>query len=110
MSEAEIDRRMATGYQFHLVDRDARRACFADWDEPSDEALVGYVFGSLIAAKDDLVATLRGDRAQMIVENPERRTRPVEFVLEDGAWRILLEDSVPQSAQRELREKWEETQ
>lgn len=108
VSQAEIDRRMEIGYRFHLVDPATLRLCFADWNEPADEGLAGYVFGNLIVAKDELVATIRGDRAEMIVQNPERRSRPVVFEREDGEWRILLEESVPRNVQRELRRKWEQ--
>ena len=106
--QAEIDRRMEIGYRFHLVDPTTLRLCFADWNEPEDEGLAGYVFGNLIVAKDDLVATIRGERAEMMVQDPQRRSRPVVFEREEGAWRIVLEQSVPRSIRQELRRKWEE--
>lgn len=104
----EIDRRMEIGYRFHLIDPATLHLCFADWNEPADEGLAGYVFGNLIVAKDDLVATIRGDRAEMLVQDPERRSRPVVFARDAGAWRIVLEESVPRSIQQELRRKWEQ--
>ena len=108
VSQAEIDRRMEMGYRFHLVDPATLHLCFADWNEPADEGLAGYVFGNLIVAKDDLVATIRGDRAEMLVQDPERRSRPVVFERDRGAWRIVLEESVPRPIQEELRRKWEQ--
>lgn len=97
VSQEEIRRRMQIGRSFHLVDPATRDLCFADFDGPEDEGLVGYVFGGLAPAKDDVRITQTGDTAHAFGETRDgRRNRPI--VLErddDGAWRIVLEESVP---------------
>lgn len=110
LPQAEIDRRLELRRNFHLNDPAALRDCFVDWDEPSDEGLAGYVFGSVIVAKDDLIATIRDDEATVTMRDPEHRTRPIILTREDGGWRIVLERSVPRSVQADLVQKWEEQQ
>lgn len=105
LPQEEIDRRIDIGRRFHLNDPAALRACFSDWEEPVGEGLAGYVFGSVIVAKDDLIATVRDDEAEVMVRDAERRTRPVFLEREDGAWRINLERSVPRSVREELESK-----
>ena len=105
LPQEEIDRRMSIGRRFHLNDPAALRACFSDWEEPAGEGLAGYVFGSIVVAKDDLIATVRDDEAEVMVRDPERRTRPVFLEREGGSWRINLERSVPRSVREELERK-----
>lgn len=105
LPQEEIDRRLSIGRRFHLNDPAALRACFSDWEEPAGEGLAGYVFGSIIVAKDDLIATVRDDEAEVMVRDAERRTRPVVLEREDGAWRINLERSVPRSVREEIETK-----
>ncbi|MAQ18904.1 MAG: hypothetical protein CMN30_29420 [Sandaracinus sp.] len=106
--QAEIDRRMELGRRFHLNDPDARRLVFADWDEPADEGLAGYVFGNLVRTKDDLRITITEDVAHVRPGNPELRLRPV-VLREDGpGWRIVLEESVPPAVATDLRRAFEE--
>lgn len=105
LPQEEIDRRMDIGRRFHLNDPAALRACFSDWEEPAGEGLAGYVFGSVIVAKDDLIATVRDDEAEVMVRDPERRTRPVILEREGGSWRINLERSVPRAVREEIESK-----
>lgn len=105
LPQEEIDRRMDIGRRFHLNDPAALRACFSDWEEPAGEGLAGYVFGSIIVAKDDLIATIRDDEAEVMVRDPERRTRPVFLEREGGSWRINLERSVPRAVREEIENK-----
>ena len=67
LPQAEIDRRVEIGRTFHLNDPDTMRACFKDFEGPADDGLVGYVFGSLASAKDDLRITVTGDRARAAI-------------------------------------------
>ena len=110
LGQEEIDRRLALERRFHLSDPEALRLCFADWDEPFSEGLAGYVFGSLIIAKDDLSATIREDEAVVAIRDPARRSRPVVLVREALGWRILLERSVPANARAQIEQKWRERQ
>lgn len=104
VSQEEIRRRMQLGRSFHLVDPATRDLCFADFDGPDDEGLVGYVFGGLAPAKDDVRITQTGDVAHAFGETRDgRRNRPI--VLErdgTGAWRIVLEESVPSDVRARL--------
>lgn len=108
VSQAEIDRRMEVGYRFHLSDPEARRLAFADWDEPADEGLAGYVFGNLVRAKDSLRISITEDVAHVRSANPDVRIRPVVLQEDEVGWRIVLEDSVPPAVARDLRQAWEE--
>jgi hypothetical protein len=108
LPQKEIDRRMDIGRRFHLSDPEARRLAFADWDEPADEGLAGYVFGNLARAKDSLRISITEDVAHVRSANAEVRIRPVVLQEDDIGWRIVLEDSVPPAVARDLRQAWEE--
>lgn len=108
VSQTEIDRRMEIGYRFHLSDPDARRMAFADWDEPADEGLAGYVFGNLVRAKDSLRISITEDVAHVRSVNPDVRIRPVVLQEDEVGWRIVLDQSVPPAVTRDLRQAWEE--
>lgn len=108
LPQKEIDRRMDIGRRFHLNDPEARRLAFADWDEPADEGLAGYVFGNLARAKDSLRTSITEDVAHVRSANPEVRIRPVVLQEDDIGWRIVLDESVPPAIARELRQAWEE--
>jgi hypothetical protein len=91
VSSDEIRARAATGYP--VRDRAAHEACFADLDRPGGEALAGYVVGVLAAGRDDLRYETVGDRGLVRLPNGPpivmERTRA-------GAYRIVLEQSVPE--------------
>jgi len=108
VSQKEIDRRMDIGRRFHLNDPEARRMAFADWDEPADEGLAGYVFGNLVRAKDSLRISITEDVAHVRSANPEVRIRPVVLQEDEVGWRIVLDESVPPAVARDLRQAWEE--
>lgn len=108
LPQKEIDRRMAIGRRFHLSDPEARRLAFADWDEPADEGLAGYVFGNLARARDSLRISITEDVAHVRSANPEARIRPIVLREDDVGWRIVLEESVPPAVARELRQAFEE--
>lgn len=108
ISQKEIDRRMDIGRGFHLNDPEARQLAFADWDEPADEGLAGYVFGNLVRAKDSLRISITEDVAHVRSANPEVRIRPVVLQEDEVGWRIVLDESVPPAVARDLRQAWEE--
>lgn len=110
VSQAEIRRRMQIGRSFHLVDPETRDLCFADFDGPEDEGMVGYVFGGLAPAKDDVRITQTGDVAHAFGETRDgRRNRPIVLQRDDtGAWRIVLDESVPADVRERLERVVEE--
>jgi len=107
LPQKEIDRRMAIGRRFHLSDPDARRMAFADWDEPADEGLAGYVFGNLARAKDSLRISITENTAHVRSADPEQHIRPVVLQEDEIGWRIVLDESVPPAVARDLRQAWE---
>ncbi len=104
VSQDEIRRRMQIGRSFHLVDPETRDLCFADFDGPEDEGMIGYVFGGLAPAKDDVRITQTGDTAHAFGETRDgRRNRPIVLERDStGAWRIVLEESVPSDVRDRL--------
>lgn len=108
LPQKEIDRRMDIGRRFHLNDPEARQLAFADWDEPADEGLAGYVFGNLARAKDSLRISITEDVAHVRSANAEVRIRPVVLQEDEIGWRIVLDESVPPAVARDLRQAWEE--
>lgn len=106
VSGEEVRRRMRLGRRFHLVDRAMRDACFDVPIGEADEGLVGYVFGSLAPAKDDMRVTIGDDVAHVFGETLEgRRNTPVVLHRDDeGNWRIALHESVPARIRRRLAE------
>ncbi len=104
VSQDEIRRRMQIGRSFHLVDPETRDLCFADFDGPEDEGMIGYVFGGLAPAKDDVRITQTGDTAHAFGETRDgRRNRPTVLERDStGAWRIVLEESVPADVRQRL--------
>ncbi|HJK92925.1 MAG TPA: hypothetical protein RMH85_29475 [Polyangiaceae bacterium LLY-WYZ-15_(1-7)] len=112
VSQGEVRRRIRIGRTFHLNDPETRDACFADWGEPWDEGLAGYVLGSLAPLKDDLTITLTEETAHVHATGEDgRRIRPVVLRQEDdGAWKIVLRESVPDDVRRRIRESWEAQQ
>ncbi len=108
LPQKEIDRRMDIGRRFHLNDPEARQLAFADWDEPADEGLAGYVFGNLARAKDSLRISITEDVAHVRSADPEVRIRPVVLQEDEVGWRIVLDESVPPAVARDLHQAWEE--
>lgn len=97
--QAEIRERMAHHGRFELADRDSYEECFADFvGTPSDEGYAGFVVGALAAGRDDIRVTITGEHATV---SPREGVRIVMDRDDDGAWRIVLRESVP----TELRER-----
>ena len=53
-SQDEARRRLQARERFELLDSTLFRNCFSDWQGEHDHALGGFVFGQLVAAKDEL--------------------------------------------------------
>jgi len=66
---------------------------------PSGSVTAGYVLGMLAAARDDLRFEISGDRAYVF---PREGARVVMHKGSDGAFRIVLRDSVPENVRRGL--------
>ena len=99
VSQDAIRDRMAHHGRFELADRDSYEECFADFlGTPSDEGYAGFVVGALAAGRDDARVTIVGERATV---SPRDGVRIAMERDDDGAWRIVLRDSVP----LELRER-----
>ncbi len=97
-SGAEIQARMASEGALPIVDAEAYAACFTDRDQPGGGALAEYVFGMIAAARDDLRYETIGDRGSVIVRPGVR----VAMQRRDGAYRIVLAESVPEDVRRSL--------
>lgn len=98
VSQDEVRARLAAHARFELEDRDAFEACFADLDaSPAGEGLAGWVLGAIAAGKDELRTTIAADRATV---SPREGVRVVMRREDDGAWRIVLAESVPADVRR----------
>ncbi len=98
-SQAAIQSRIAQRGSFELSDAETWRLCFTDIDEPGGEGMAGYVLGMLAAARDQLRYELAGDTASVF---PRAGLRVVMRRGEDGAYRIVLRESVPEQVRRGL--------
>lgn len=99
-SEGELQERIASG-GLAVVDRELHARCFADLDQPGGAAMASYVLGMLAAARDALRYETVADRGYVI---PREGMRIVMQRGEDGAYRIVLADSVPEDVRRSVLE------
>jgi hypothetical protein len=97
----EIRARAVDEGGFRVRDRAAYEACFADLDRPGGQALAAYVMGMLAGARDELRYTTFEERASVQLRDGQRIAMRRGS---DGAYRIVLADSVPEDAQRSLLE------
>ncbi|MBX3246694.1 MAG: hypothetical protein KF901_05870 [Myxococcales bacterium] len=105
VSGDEVRRRMQIGRTFHLNDPAARDVCFDELRGDADEGLIGYVFGSLAAGKDELTVSITGETAHVFGTDVEgNRSRPVVLRRSPAGWRIALRESVPADARRRLEQ------
>jgi hypothetical protein len=98
LTQDQVRTQLAERGTFELQDRASYQACFADFNRPGGEGLAGYVLGMIAAAKDDLRYESVGDIAYVF---PREGIRIV-MRREDGAYRIVLEDSVPEEVRTTL--------
>lgn len=104
MSEEEVRRRMEARERFTMLDPELHRACFADWRSDSDQGIAGFVFGRLVAAKDHLTTKIEGDRATVIATESKGPEEPVVLQRGKAGWKIVLQQSAPESVKRQLYE------
>ena len=104
ISQQEARRRLQARERFSLVDVDLFRRCFSDWQGEHDHALGGFVFGQLVAAKDELEITVEDDIARVRVAPEESEMRPIVIVKPDRAWKIDLRQSIAPEVRQRLYE------
>lgn len=104
MSQAEARRRLRARERFELRDPDLFRSCFSEWQGEHDQALGGFVFGQLVAAKDELAIELKGDVARVRVAPADSAIEPIVLVQRDRAWKIDLRQSIEPKTRQSLYE------
>lgn len=104
MTQAEARRRLQGRERFELLDGELFRSCFSDWQGEHDQALGGFVFGQLVAAKEDLEISMRDDVAEVKVVPDESDVQPIVLIKQQRAWKIDLRRSVPPKIRQSLYE------
>jgi len=104
ISQEEARRRLQARERFELRDTALFRNCFSDWQGEHDHALGGFVFGQLVAAKDELKIGVEDDVAQVRAASASPDLQPIVLVDHDGAWKIDLRRSVPPTVRQSLYE------
>ncbi len=95
ISQDEARRRLQARERFELINAPLFRSCFADWQGEHDHALGGFVFGQLVAAKDELKITVVEETAKVRAASASPELSPIVLVERGGAWKIDLRQSVP---------------
>ncbi|MCB9659660.1 MAG: hypothetical protein H6726_18580 [Sandaracinaceae bacterium] len=110
LEEAEVQALLRQRVQFQVRDRDAYEACFADWRDPHDEGLAGFVFGRLAALKGHLRYEPSADgRSMRVIPMREGEAgHPVVLRRTDDGWKIALRESVPDELRQRLYRVYEE--
>jgi hypothetical protein len=104
ISQDEARRRLQARERFELLDPQLFRSCFSDWQGEHDQALGGFVFGQLVAAKDELGITVEGEAARVRAAAASDELQPIVLVHQNGAWKIDLRQSVPPKIRQSLYE------
>lgn len=104
MTQDEARRRLQARERFELRDPALFRSCFSDWQGEHDQALGGFVFGQLVAAKQDMKIQVEGDLARVEVAPPSSEIKPIVLVQQNLAWKIDLRQSVPPRIRQSLYE------
>ena len=104
MSQEEARRRLQARERFELLDPALFRSCFSDWQGEHDQALGGFVFGQLVAAKEDMTIEVEEDIARVEVAPDSSEVRPIVVVKQNLAWKIDLRQSVPPRIRQSLYE------
>lgn len=104
ISQEEARRRLASRERFELLDQQLFKSCFSDWQGEHDHALGGFVFGQLVAAKDELEISAEPDRAEVRAASASPNLQPIVLLNRGGAWKIDLRESVPPQVRQSLYE------
>lgn len=104
MTQDEARRRLQARERFELLDPALFRSCFSDWQGEHDQALGGFVFGQLVAAKQDMKIDVDVDVARVQVAPDSSEVKPVVLVKRHLAWKIDLRQSVPPQVRQSLYE------
>ena len=104
MPQDEARRRLQAHERFELLDSKLFRSCFSDWQGEHDQALGGFVFGQLVAGKDELEIDLEGHTAKVRAASASVELTPVILIKQDRAWKIDLRKSVPPQVRQSLYE------
>lgn len=104
ISQEEARRRLEARERFVLLNGQLFRKCFSDWQGEHDNALGGFVFGQLVAAKDELLITVEDHTAQVRAASASPKLQPIVLVEQGGAWKIDLRQSVPPKIRQSLYE------
>lgn len=104
ISQDEARRRLQARERFELLDPQLFRSCFSDWQGEHDQALGGFVFGQLVAGKDELEITVEGEVARVHAASASAELQPIVLVHQNEAWKIDLRQSVPPKVRQSLYE------
>jgi hypothetical protein len=104
ISQDEARRRLASRERFELLDPQLFKSCFSDWQGEHDHALGGFVFGQLVAAKDELEISAEPESAEVRAASASKELQPIVLVKRGGAWKIDLLESVPPQVRQSLYE------
>lgn len=102
--QTEIRRRLEARERFELIDEAGFLSCFSDWQGDHDQGLGGFVFGQLVAGKDELAVEVDGDTAKVRVTSASPDLQPIILVRQEGGWKIDLRQSVPPDIRQRLYE------
>jgi hypothetical protein len=104
ISQEEARRRLASRERFELLDPRLFKSCISDWQGEHDHALGGFVFGQLVAAKDELQISAEPKSAAVRAASASTELQPIVLVNQGGAWKIDLRESVPPEVRQSLYE------
>jgi hypothetical protein len=104
ISQDEARRRLQGRERFELLDEQLFKSCFSDWQGEHDHALGGFIFGQLVAAKDELKITIEEGTARVRAASASPELQPTVLVERAGAWKIDLRQSVPPKVRQSLYE------
>ncbi len=107
--QVEIRRRLQARERFKLLDENLFRSCFSDWQGEHDQGLGGFVFGQLVAAKDELLIDVKGKTARVRASSSAPEVSPVVLIKQDAGWKIDLRQSVPPDIRQRLYEVYRRT-
>jgi hypothetical protein len=109
ISQEEARRRLQARERFELLDGELFRKCFSDWQGEHDHALGGFVFGQLVAGKDELQIVVEDETARVRAASASPELEPIVLVRQNEVWKIDLRQSVPPTVRQSLYEVYRRT-